>query len=184
MFEDYIQAGENWLNSSLMVNVTRSSNQKKKGRYTMLPMLEVRKRFGHAIATSILQEKKQAEASKPPNAGVVYWMEHPDAKGQEETRLQYIQTATPKVYGHISTNTSTSTYPKKSGQWEHRTCTGSPIDISFHATVGPHMRCQAKDWNLVRIWDALEFEEEENDNVTLGVNAQGDLTESQTLDVL
>lgn len=66
-----------------MVNLQKSSSVKRRGKYVLLPYNEV-KRFGPSIAAGILAEKKQQEASKPVGSGIVYWMEHPDAKGQED----------------------------------------------------------------------------------------------------
>lgn len=67
-----------------MVNLQKSSSAKRRGKHVLLPYNEVKKRFGPSIAAGILAEKKQQEASKPVGSGIVYWMEHPDAKGQED----------------------------------------------------------------------------------------------------
>lgn len=37
-----------------------------------------------------------------------------------------------------------------------------------------------QDWNLLRVWDAMEFEEEHNESVTMGLDAEGGLDPSQT----
>ena len=53
----------------------------------MVPYNEVKRRFGPALASTILQEKKQLEAAKAPGCAITYYMDHPDAKGVEETWL-------------------------------------------------------------------------------------------------
>ena len=70
-----------------MVNLQKTSNSKRKGRHVLLPYNEVKRRFGAALAAGILQEKKSQEASKPKNCGTIFWMEHPDARGQEDPHL-------------------------------------------------------------------------------------------------
>ena len=56
------------------------------GRHKLLPYHEVKQRFGPAIALQILNEKKKLQAEKHPADSTVFFMEHPDAKGQEDTQ--------------------------------------------------------------------------------------------------
>ena len=90
MFEDYIQSGEDWMTSSLNVSLTRSATARSRGRHVLMPYMELKKKFGAAIASSILQEKKALEANKSKSDNTVYFMEHPDARGNEEPRLMFI----------------------------------------------------------------------------------------------
>lgn len=113
MFEDYLQSGEDWFSSSLLMSMTKSSSQKKRGRHVMLPYREVKDRFGASIATTILQEKKALEERKPKNDSIVYYMPHPECPKQEE-------------------------------------------------------------WALLRIWDAMEFEDEEQESVSMSLQGSGD----------
>ena len=64
--------------------MSKSAHQKRRGKHVMLPYGEVTKRFGVAVAAGIVAEKKQLETKKPAGSAITYWMEHPDAKGQEE----------------------------------------------------------------------------------------------------
>lgn len=73
------------MRSSLNVSTSKSSGSKRRGRHIMLPYWDVKKRFGLAIAQQIMNEKRELEKAKPKNDTHVYWMEHPDAKGQEES---------------------------------------------------------------------------------------------------
>eukprot|EP00435_Cladocopium_sp_Y103_P015770 s3511_g3.t2 len=123
LFEDFVQSGENWLQASLVVSSTRTSTQKRKGRYVLLPYRDVKQRFGPAIAGSILATKKELEKNKSPSDATVYWMEHPDAPGVE-------------------------------------------------------------DWSLVRVWDAMEFEDEHADSSSVGVEGRGDFDLGQSKDIL
>ena len=51
----------------------------------MKPYWEVKEKFGQAIGEKIFNEKKAQEANKPKTDACVYYMEHPEAKGVEET---------------------------------------------------------------------------------------------------
>ena len=75
------------MRSSLLVQLTTSKTQRRRGRHVMLPFKDVRDRFGLAVASSILEEKKRMEANKPKHDNVVYYMQHPDAKDEEESHL-------------------------------------------------------------------------------------------------
>ena len=88
MFEDFIQSGEDWMSSSLNIRLSVSNTQKRRGRHTMLPYCEVKKRFGNAIASQILIDKQNMEKSKPKGDSLVYFMEHPEARGQEDSQFQ------------------------------------------------------------------------------------------------
>lgn len=90
LYEDFIQSGENWLASSLAVRLSKTSNNKRRGRHVLLPLHEIKKKFGAPIAMQILQDKKEKEQAKPPGDSCIYWMEHPEPalRGQEETWLQ------------------------------------------------------------------------------------------------
>jgi hypothetical protein len=90
LFEDFLQSGEDWMNSSLNLSMTRSSTARAKGKHVLMPFLEVKKKFGQAIATSILQEKKGLEANKSKSDNTVYFMQHPDAPGNEEPWIMYL----------------------------------------------------------------------------------------------
>lgn len=72
--------------------MTTSNSQKRRGKHVLLPYLEVKKKFGALIASNILTEKKHLEANKPKGDSTIYWMEHPEAKGNEETMLDNKET--------------------------------------------------------------------------------------------
>ncbi|CAL1166459.1 unnamed protein product [Cladocopium goreaui] len=119
---DFLQPGEDWMNSSLNLSMTRSSTARAKGKHVLMPFLEVKKKFGQAIATSILQEKKGLEANKSKSDNTVYFMQHPDAPGNE--------------------------------------------------------------WSLIRVWDAMEYEEEKTDALTMAWEASGAMDRAQTKTLL
>lgn len=85
LYEDYLQSGECWLNSTLVVNMNRNHNQKRRGRHTMMPFWQVKEKFGQAIGQQIYQDKQAMERSKKPGDANIYFMEHPECKGQNET---------------------------------------------------------------------------------------------------
>lgn len=91
MFEDYIQSGENWMQSSLLISLTKTSSQRRRGRHTMLPYKDVKERFGLALAQQILHEKKNQEKNKPKGDTCTYFMQHPDAPGQEDSVSDFVK---------------------------------------------------------------------------------------------
>ena len=50
--------------------------------------MKLKKRFGGAIATQILADKQNMEKSKAKGDSTVYFMEHPEARGQEDSQFQ------------------------------------------------------------------------------------------------
>ena len=75
------------MRSALLVQLTTSKTQRRRGRHVMLPLKDVRDRFGMAVSSSILEEKKRLEANKPKHDPVVYYMKHPEAPDEEESHL-------------------------------------------------------------------------------------------------
>ena len=92
LYEDWLQSNEDWMQSSLYMRMNTSNSQKRRGKHVLLPYLEVKKKFGALIASNILTEKKHLEANKPKGDSTIYWMEHPEAKGNEETMLDNKET--------------------------------------------------------------------------------------------
>ena len=96
MFENWLQSGENWLQSNLYVSSTETSSTRKKTGHKMVPLCELRKKFGVAIADSILADKRAKEAKKDADDTTRYFMEHPECPGKEESCIEraflYIQT--------------------------------------------------------------------------------------------
>ena len=84
LFEDFVQSGEVWMNSSLLLNMTKSASQKRKGRHVLLPYWEVKKKFGPANAAQILNDKKEQEQNKSPQDLTVYFMEHRKPVGRKK----------------------------------------------------------------------------------------------------
>lgn len=163
LYEDYLQSGECWLNSTLVVNMNRNHNQKRRGRHTMMPFWQVKEKFGQAIGQQIYQDKKAMESSKKPGHANVYFMEHPECKGQNETcrlLITYICAYfyTPPCYvGLIFT----------------------PFTPTFSAAA-----VLAEEWMLLWIWDAMEFEDEHNESISVGLEARGEIDAQQTAQLL
>lgn len=55
----------------------------------MMPYKDVKQKFGASIASQILQEKQTLEKDKKPGDSTIYFMHHPEAKGNEESHLHY-----------------------------------------------------------------------------------------------
>lgn len=63
----------------------------------MLPFWEVQKRFGPAIATKILADKKEMQSNKPKNDTITYFMPHPEAKDKEDTCINNLNVSQSKT---------------------------------------------------------------------------------------
>ena len=76
LFEDWLQSGEDWGRSSLVLNHTMTRSQRRKGRYVMKTFRDLKQMFGTAVAKDIRQRKKEL--------GAEWWWEHPDLPDNEE----------------------------------------------------------------------------------------------------
>ncbi|CAL1141803.1 unnamed protein product [Cladocopium goreaui] len=118
LFESWLSAGEDWMQSSVVANATRSMAQRKRGKYVMMEFRALKTRFGGPLAKQILTEKKQQQENKDANDPLTYWMKHPDVASE--------------------------------------------------------------DFEMVRIFDSMVYEDEVQDDLTLGICASGNLDASQT----
>ena len=75
-------AGEDWLRSSIVVNATRTVQQRRKGRFVMTEYRSLKTRFGPGLAKQILHEKRELQEKKDVNDPVTYWMKHPDTPNE------------------------------------------------------------------------------------------------------
>ena len=89
LFEDYVQANEDWMRSALLVQLTQSSTQRRRGKHVMMPFRDVRSKFGAALAQQILADKKALQNNKSPADPNTYFMAHPEAKDDEESHLNF-----------------------------------------------------------------------------------------------
>ena len=89
LYEDYLSSGENWMQSSVMVNATRRSTQRRKGKYRMIEFKSLKEKYGVSVAKTLRDQKKDQESTKPSHDGVTYWMEHPDLPGKEDWHAVY-----------------------------------------------------------------------------------------------
>ena len=155
------------MQSSIVVNSTRSLNHRRRGRYIMMEYRNLKTRFGNGVAKQMLNEKKQMEETKDPNDPLpsTYWMKHPDVASEA------------------------SKFPRKNGL--NRTYyflflfeiprTYNPCNLL------PHMFCGLRflqDFEMVRVFDSMVFEDEVTEALNMGISATGDLDKSQTRQVM
>ena len=86
LFEDFVSSNEDWFQSSVYINVHRSSTSRRRGTYRMMMFKDMKERFG-TLAPGILEEKRSQEQSKPPSDTTTYWMHHPDTKAEDSSRV-------------------------------------------------------------------------------------------------
>lgn len=82
LFEQWLSAKEDWMQSSIVANQSKTMSQKKRGRYCMLEVKTLRSRFGAGIAKQLREEKKALEEGKSADDPIIYWMQHPDIKSE------------------------------------------------------------------------------------------------------
>ena len=82
LFEQWLSAKEDWMQSSIVANSSKTMSQKKRGRYCMLDVKTLRSRFGTGIAKQLRDEKKAMEEGKSADDQIIYWMPHPDIKNE------------------------------------------------------------------------------------------------------
>ena len=77
------------MQSSVMVNATRRSTQRRKGKYRMIEFKSLKEKYGVSVAKTLRDQKKDQESTKPSHDGVTYWMEHPDLPSKEDWHALY-----------------------------------------------------------------------------------------------
>ncbi|CAK9068949.1 unnamed protein product [Durusdinium trenchii] len=123
---EWLSSGQNWMNSSIVANASRSKQQKKRGTYIMMEYKALKAKYGTALAKQIRDEKKDFEEKKEPGDECVYWMRHPDCGEQTE----------------------------------------------------------AGEYDLVRVFDSMTFEDETTDRMEIGIEGHGNLDAQQSREVM
>ena len=72
------------MQSSLVVNSSKSSSTRRKGRYVMKTFKQLRDLYGSAIAKGLRDSKRELETNKSSGDTNCYWMENPDLPGKED----------------------------------------------------------------------------------------------------
>ena len=91
MFEDYCQSGEDWMRSSLLLKMSQSTKQRQRGTHKMVSVKDLKAKFGEAIATSIVKEKRSLQETKSADDPVTYFMWHPEAPDSEDSRFIWVR---------------------------------------------------------------------------------------------
>ena len=66
------------------MNASRTSQQRRRGKFVMLDYKTLKSKYGSVLAKQIRDEKVQLEASKPASETTVFHMKHPDLPNSEE----------------------------------------------------------------------------------------------------
>ena len=80
LYEDYLSSGENWMESSLMVNASRTLTSRRRGKYKLTTYRDLKTQFGAGVAKQLRDNKKEQEQAKAATDSIIYWCEHPDFK--------------------------------------------------------------------------------------------------------
>ena len=78
LYEEWLSSGQNWINSSIVANSSRTSKQKKRGTHIMVDFKSLKAKYGPALAKQLRDEKKKLQEEKQEADETVYYMKHPD----------------------------------------------------------------------------------------------------------
>jgi hypothetical protein len=90
LYEDYLSSRENWMESSLMANASRTLTSRRRGKYKLTTYRDLKAQFGAGVAKQLRDNKKEQEQAKAATDSINYWCEHPDFKGMpgKEDRVE------------------------------------------------------------------------------------------------
>ncbi|CAE7228898.1 unnamed protein product [Symbiodinium sp. CCMP2592] len=80
LFEEWVQAAENWDNSSIVFNAKLSKTQRRRGKYVMKTFRDLKALYGSASAKAIREKKKEL--------GSEWWWPHPEMGESEDIDVE------------------------------------------------------------------------------------------------
>ena len=85
LFEDWLQSGESWANSSIVTNHRSRVGQKKRGKDVYMTFRDMKEKFG-ASAKTIRDTKYHLEANRDPSdKSPAYWRAHPELPDDKDS---------------------------------------------------------------------------------------------------
>ena len=87
LFEEYLACGGDWMQSSLVLNVTQKASSEISGKQRYVRYIDLRKQHGVTAARMIRESKRelQKQLEKKPDPSQAPWvMPHPDLPGSED----------------------------------------------------------------------------------------------------
>lgn len=90
LFEDWLAADRNWLQSSCYLNAKRSREEKRKGSWQMRDKSWLVEKYGEALATSIVASKWELQKNKPASDPTEYAMFDPEVPNSTVAQLCFI----------------------------------------------------------------------------------------------
>ena len=64
LYEEYLSSNEDWMSSSLVVNADRKLSSRRRGKYRMVMMKDLRTQYGAAVAKSLRDDKKSRSSRR------------------------------------------------------------------------------------------------------------------------
>ena len=64
LYEDFLSAGEDWLQSSLVINSSRKVSSKRRGKYRMSMYKDLKSLYGAGVARQLRDAKRDLEQQK------------------------------------------------------------------------------------------------------------------------
>ena len=83
-FKEWLESGEDWSRTSLMMEASRSTYENNRGKEAMLPYRTLKEKFGRKTADSIRIRKYEQEKHRNPLTDPKpYYLEHPETDDKE-----------------------------------------------------------------------------------------------------
>ena len=93
-FQQWLQAGENWANTQLVIEATRVNEEKFKAKEKMKSYKTLVELYGKKTADNIRIAKKEKEQHRDPAKDPKpYWLPHPDGIEDPEPRTDFVGAA-------------------------------------------------------------------------------------------
>ena len=83
LFDEYLQSNGNWLASSLVTRLRRTSTVEALGEEAMVRFKDLKQEFGAQVAKQMRHQKRQLQAKAKPS-DPPFCMDHPDMPGDPD----------------------------------------------------------------------------------------------------
>ena len=98
LFEQWLAAGEDWMQTQIVLESQRINKEKKKAKTHMVSFKHLKEKYGPAKAKEIRQRKYLQEKARDPNVDPDPWhMDHPELGSEDKvgSGTRFMQHVTP-----------------------------------------------------------------------------------------
>jgi hypothetical protein len=161
LFEEYLSCKGDWLESSIILNLTRKSSSKRLGRHMWRSRKWLQGEHGKELAEELIARKKAL--------GDKSWCVHPDFPKSEA--YADMQTTSSKTTNKQSLLTTTTTTTSKQSLLTHSSNNNNNNQRQQQQQYCSHRQ----DHELFKVFDGKEEETEENEEASMRLEAAMEL---------